>query len=126
MKLFLSNSASEAFNLYKTDAPEVAEKIRVILKDTLLHPAEGIGAPVRLDGVFSGFWQRTFAPGEIIVYSFDDAGVKVASIGKADKAFKALNLEAYSSEDEKAVMAQMAANRGRDGEPKVGIFWYNR
>ena len=33
-----------------------------------------------------------------------------------------ISVESYSKEDEQSVMGQMAANRGKDGEPKVGIF----
>ena len=32
----------------------------------------------------------------------------------------------FSEEDYASVMALMAANRGKDSEPKVGLFWYNR
>ncbi|MBR4048824.1 MAG: hypothetical protein IKK07_10305, partial [Bacteroides sp.] len=41
----------------------------------------------------------------------------------SDKGFK---LGAFSEDDYASVMALMAANRGKDAEPKVGLFWYNR
>lgn len=126
MKLFFGKSAQEDFDRFKADTPELAEKVKSILKDTLAHPDEGLGAPSRLDGAYSGLWQRTYAPGQIIVYSIAEDRVTVVSIGARERVLDPIKLEAYSKEDEQAVMAQMAANRGKDGEPKVGIFWYNR
>lgn len=126
MKLFLSKSAKQEYETLKSDAPEIAEKIKSILKDTVLHPETGAGIPTKLEGAYSGLWQRNYAPGQVIVYSFNDESVTIASIGARDTALKKVQLESYSTEDEQSVMSQMAANRGKDGEPKVGIFWYNR
>jgi Uncharacterized protein conserved in bacteria len=126
MRLFLSNSAKADFELYKADAPGVAEKIKAILRDILSHPSSGLGGPVELDGPFVDLWQRSFAPGQVIIYSFDDEEVKIVSIGTREGALKKVHLEAYTGDEERSVMDQMSANRGKDGEPKVGIFWYNR
>ena len=41
MKLFLSESARTAFKKYKKEVPDLAEKIKLILKDILLHPEKG-------------------------------------------------------------------------------------
>ena len=118
MKLYFTESAKESFDLYKSDAPDIAERIREIIKDILLHPEQGIGAPVPLTGLYSGYWQRTFAPEQIIVYDIDDDNIRVASIGCREKALNTLTLDPFTVEDEKAVMNQMAANRGKDGEHK--------
>lgn len=126
MRLQLSNSAKADYELFKSDSPEIAEKIKAILKDTLSHPTVGLGNPVELDGPFVDLWQRSYAPGQVLIYSFEDDLVKVVSIGAREVAMKKVFLEAYSDSDEKAVMEQMSANRGKDNEPKVGIFWYNR
>ena len=92
----------------------------------MAHPEAGAGVPTKLEGAYSGLWQRNYFPGQVIIYSFDDESVTVASIGLRDTVLKRIQLESYSEEDEQSVMSQMAANRGKDGEPKVGIFWYNR
>ena len=126
MKLLLSKSARQEYDTLKSDAPEIAEKVKSILKDTIAHPETGAGAPTQLEGAYSGLWQRNYAPGQVIIYSFDDEAVTVASIGSRDTVLKKIQLESYSEKDEQSVMSQMAANRGKDGEPKVGIFWYNR
>lgn len=126
MKLLFSKSAKEEYLILKADAPGIADKVKSILKDMLLHPESGIGTPTKLEGNYSGLWQRTYSPGQVIIYSFKDDTLTVVSIGSRDTALEKVKLESYSDKDEQSVMDQMAANRGKDGEPKVGIFWYNR
>lgn len=126
MKLFLSKSAKQEYDILKSDAPDLAEKVKSILKDTIAHPEKGAGSPTKLEGAYAGLWQRTFALDQVIIYSFSEAAVTIVSIGAKDTALKKIHLESYSHQDEQSVMNQMAANRGKDGEPKVGIFWYNR
>lgn len=126
MKLLWTKSAKESYGLLKTDAPDVAEKVKSILKDTATHPETGFGSPTKLERDYSGLWQRTYAPGQVIIYSFDEDAVTIVSIGARETALQHVHLESYSKQDEQSVMRQMAANRGKDGEPKVGIFWYNR
>lgn len=126
MKLLLTKSASEEYSILKTDSPETAYKIKQLLKDILAHPTSGAGTPTRLDGAYSGLWQRFYASGKVIIYSFDEDSVTIVSIGAKDAAMQKIHLESYSAKDEKSVMDQMSANRGKDREPKVGIFWYNR
>ena len=126
MKLLLSKQAQESLAVYKSDQPDFAARIKAILQDALLHPKEGLGAPVKLDGPYANLWQRTIALNQIILYTCDDDCIKVISIGSKETALAPIHLESYSPEDEKSVMDQMAGNRGKDGEPKVGIFWYNR
>lgn len=126
MKLLWSKSSKESYELLKTDSPEVAEKVKSILKDTIGHPCSGLGSPTKLEGGYTGLWQRTYAPGQVIIYSIDDQAVTIVSIGARESALQSVHLQSYSSKDEKSVMEQMEANRGKDKEPKVGIFWYNR
>ncbi len=126
MKLFLSESARTAFESYKKEVPDLAERIKLILKDILLHPEKGSGSPTRLTGPFSGFWERTVQTGHVIIYSFDSTSVKIASVGPEPQARNAVKLESYSQKEEQSVMKLMAENRGHDTDPKVGIFWYNR
>lgn len=126
MKLLWTKSAKESYGLLKTDAPDMAERVKSILKDTLTHPEKGSGSPTKLEKDFSDLWQRTFAPGQVIIYSYSDEAVTVVSIGAKVSALQNVHLESYSKKEELSVMGQMAANRGKDNEPKVGIFWYNR
>ena len=119
MKLLWTKSAKESYGLLKTDAPELAEKVKSLLKDTLSHPNTGAGAPTKLEREYSGLWQRTYAPGQVIIYSVLEDAVTIVSIGAKEAAFQAVNLESYSKEDEKSVMGQMAANRGKDSDSKV-------
>ena len=122
MKLLWTKSAKESYGLLKTDAPDVAEKVKSILKDTLTHPKTGSGSPTRLEKDYTGLWQRTYAPGQVIIYSSNDEAVIVVSIGARESALQGVHLESYSKQEEQSIMEQMAANRGKDGEPKVGIF----
>ena len=126
MKLLWTKSAKESYGLLKTDAPELAERVKSLLKDLLSHPDTGSGAPTKLEREFSGLWQRTYAPGQVIIYSVLEDVITIVSIGAKETALQNVHLESYSRQDEQSVMGQMAANRGKDGEPKVGIFWYNR
>ena len=126
MKLLWTKTAKDSFELLKADTPEKAERIKVILKDIYAHPDTGSGSPTKLGGSYAGLWQRTYAAGQVIIYSFEEQVVTIVSIGAKEAALQGVRLEAYSSKDEQSVMGQMAANRGKDGEPKVGIFSYNR
>lgn len=126
MRLLFSHSAKASFDVYKSDNPALSDRIKSILKDIVAHPTEGEGNPIALEGAYSGYWTRSFAPDGLIVYSFDSESVKIISIGVSESALAQIKLVAYTEAEEKAVMEQMAANRGKDDEPKVGIFWYNR
>jgi len=113
MKLLFSKSAKQEYDILKADAPALAEKVKSILKETVAHPETGSGAPTRLEGLLSGLWQRTYSPGQVVIYSFDDEAVTIASIGSRETALKKVQLESYSEKDEKSVMDQMSANRGK-------------
>ena len=126
MKLLFSKSAKQEYDILKADAPHTAERVKSILKDTLSHPETGAGIPTKLEGNDSGLWQRLYAPAHVILYSFDSDAVTVVSIGARESALQKVQLESYNPKDEKDVMDLMSGNRGKDGEPKVGIFWYNR
>lgn len=120
MKLLLSKSAKQDYDILKADAPHTAERVKSILKDILLHPETGAGIPTKLEGAYSGLWRRLYAPAHIILYSFDTRAVTVISIGAMESALQRVQLESYSAQEEKAVMDLMSGNRGKDGNPKVG------
>lgn len=130
MKLQFSSKALAAFELVKKNSPELAEKIKLILKDMLLHPAEGVGEPVCLNGEFKDVWQRKISHNEYINYMFNDEVLVVISI-QVNESTKNLEtseikLEGFTEDEYNSVMKLMSSNRGKDSEPKVGIFWYNR
>ena len=112
MKLLFSKLAKQEYDLIKADAPDLAAKIKAVLKEMTLHPDSGSCLPTKLEGIYAGLWQRTYVPGHVIVYSFDKEAVTIVSIGAEARAFNAIHLEAYSSQDEKSVMSQMESNRG--------------
>ena len=130
MKLQFSSKALTTFELVKKNSPELAEKIKLILKDMLLHPAEGVGEPVCLNGEFKDVWQRKISHNEYINYMFNDEVLVVISIqvNESTKNLEAseIKLEGFTEDEYNSVMKLMSSNRGKDSEPKVGIFWYNR
>lgn len=130
MKLQFSSKALTTFELVKKNSPELAEKIKSILKDMLLHPSEGVGEPVCLNGEFKDVWQRKISHNEYINYMFNDEVLVVISI-QVNESTKNLEtseikLEGFTEDEYNSVMKLMSSNRGKDSEPKVGIFWYNR
>ena len=131
MKIDFSPTALNAFQTIKNIDQDKAERIKNILKDAMQHPESGIGDPVALEGKYKGLWQRKISFNEFLYYVFDDESVyvvaikvenEVATVGKESS----FELGAFSEDDYASVMALMAANRGKDSEPKVGLFWYNR
>ena len=130
MKLQFSSKALTTFELVKKNSPELAEKIKSILKDILLHPSEGVGEPVCLNGEFKDVWQRKISHNEYINYMFNNEVLVVISIqvNESTKNLEAseIKLEGFTEDEYNSVMKLMSSNRGKDSEPKVGIFWYNR
>lgn len=130
MKLQFSSKALTTFELVKKNSPELAEKIKSILKDMLLHPAEGVGEPVCLNGEFKDVWQRKISHNEYINYMFNNEVLVAISIqvNESTKNLEAseIKLEGFTEDEYNSVMKLMSSNRGKDSEPKVGIFWYNR
>lgn len=130
MKLQFSSKALKTFELVKKNSPELAEKIKSILKDMLLHPAEGVGEPVCLNGEFKDVWQRKISHNEYINYMFNNEVLVVISIlvNEVTKKIETseIKLEGFTEDEYNSVMKLMSSNRGKDSEPKVGIFWYNR
>ena len=130
MKLQFSSKALTTFELVKKNSPELAEKIKSILRDMLLHPSEGVGEPVCLNGEFKDVWQRKISHNEYINYMFNNEVLVVISI-QVNESTKNLEtseikLEGFTEDEYNSVMKLMSSNRGKDSEPKVGIFWYNR
>lgn len=131
MKIIFSINALNAFQSVKLAEPEKAERIKNILKDAVQHPESGLGEPVALEGKYKGLWQRKISFNEFLFYIFNEESLTVAAI-KVENDLGGANIASsfemgeFSEEDYASVLALMAANRGKDSEPKVGLFWYNR
>ena len=126
MRLEFMPQALETFQRIKSLSPDVYEKLKAAIKDALEHPETGIGLPTPLDGAFKGLWGRTVSHEDGFYYAFDSDRLVVFGISTAIGQTSSFSLESFSDKDYAAVLAQMSANRGKDREPKVGIFWYNR
>lgn len=125
MKLKMLPGALDAYRRIKDSEPAKAERVKLLLSDTLLHPESGKGNPLRLEGEFRNLWQRTLSSGEKVVYRVTTDTILVLSV-VTDGLTSPIKIEEYSDEEYQSVLAQMAANRGHAHDPKVGIFWYNR
>lgn len=80
MKLEFTPNALKCYQVIKNAAPQVAEKIKTILKDTLLHPQTGLGEPTPLDGKFKGIWQRKISYKDFFSYAFNTEKLIVTAI----------------------------------------------
>ncbi len=122
--------ALAAYTALKGSAPSLASKAKTIIIDALQHPAVGVGEPVQLTGAYSGIWRRRLSATDEMYYVFDDTKLIVVSFSFTGTSHRGANsgfsMQAFTADEYAAVMAQMAANRGKDSEPKVGLFWYNR
>lgn len=129
MKLLFTPEALVSYNEVKTAAPHDADRIKDILKDILLHPKTGKGAPEALTGALEGLWSREYGFCRQLVYQILKEEVKVYAIGKnilpGGHTPSEFQQKSYSEEEYSSVLAQMAANRGKGETPKVGIFWYS-
>ena len=122
--------ALDAYKTLKSSNPSLASKVKATIKDALEHPATGIGEPVQLAGAYRGIWMRRLSATDEMYYVFDDAKMIVISFSftgtSPSGANTGFSMQAFTEDEYAAVMSQMAANRGKDSEPKVGLFWYNR
>lgn len=131
MTLEFLPSALEAYKALKSAKPAAAATIKSVLVDALEHPAAGIGEPTQLSGAYNGIWVRRLSPNDELFYVFSDEKLVVISFTSSmtkprEGSQKGFKLQSFSEDEYASVMALMSANRGKDSEPKVGIFWYNR
>lgn len=128
--------ALETYRTLKSVSPERAEQVKVLLKDIVSHPESGEGSPLELQGKYAGVWSRHLSFDEVIYYAFNREKIlvlslSIPSISVSSELFESqtpegIAIESFSDDEYASVMALMASNRGKDSEPKVGIFWYNR
>lgn len=130
MKIRFSPNALNTFQTIKSLDPAKSERIKSILKDAMQHPEFGMGEPIELEGKYKGLWQRKISFNEFLYYVFNDESLTVAAIILENREAAvdmgpSFEMGEFSEDDYASVMALMAANRGKDSEPKVGLFWYN-
>ena len=129
MKLLFTPEALSSFNELKTSNSREADQVKETIKEILSNPSSGNGNPTPLSGALSGLWRRDYAIFRQIVYSFTDEEVKIYSIGKNiltdNETHSEVQQTDYTETEYRNVLAQMEANRGKGGIPKVGIFWYS-
>ena len=123
MTLEFYPAALEVFRKIKDSEPELAEKIKLLLKDVLEHPDSGVGTPVQMSGRYSGVWARKISFKNTLYYVFNEEKVVVLSIKSSSFRFAVntetmpdsggLVIEAFSDEDYSSVLALMQANRGK-------------
>lgn len=120
---FLPN-ALNAYKSLKVNDPVFAAKIKAIIKDSIEHPITGAGAPVQLSGAYEGIWMRRLSVTDEMYYAFDESKLIILAFSfteiQANAAHSGVSLQAFTDEEYASVMSQMASNRGRDSEPKVG------
>lgn len=126
MKLLFTPEALESYQKIKLASQQEADKVKEILKEILLHPEEGQGNPVPLTGALSGLWSREYGIQQQIVYSANKDEVKIYAVGQSiipanQIGSVGLSQTQYSEQEYRSVLNQMAANRGKDEDPKVGI-----
>ena len=129
MKLLFTPEALASYNNLKTSVPREADQAKEVIKDILVHPDTGKGAPQPLTGALSGLWSREYGLYRQIIYQILPDEVKVYAIGKNVLPSSASTTEfhqtSYSEDEYRSVLAQMSANRGKGDMPKEGIFWYS-
>ncbi|MDO5322071.1 MAG: type II toxin-antitoxin system YoeB family toxin [Bacteroidia bacterium] len=128
--------ALESYKSIKANDPDVADKFKSLLNDILAHPETGNGSPIQLQGKYRGIWIRQVSYDNAIYYTFNEEKVLILSLSVPvisgaiapgeNSGRQNLAIESFSENEYASVMALMAANRGKDSQPKVGIFWYNR
>lgn len=136
MTLEFLPKALDTFRQLKERDSGLADRVKAVLKAVLEHPESGIGSPTQLQGKYAGVWVRKISPRDSIYYAFNSEKVLVLSIVSFTSAShisentgigaEGITVESFSEDEYASVMALMEANRGKDYEPKVGIFWYNR
>lgn len=67
------------FNSWNDSDPDVAFKIRDLIKEISRDPFSGIGKPEALKGNFRGWWSRRITKEHRLVYRVDNDSITIAS-----------------------------------------------
>ena len=61
----------------KTDK-KIVKRINTLIKDTMRHPFEGLGAPEPLKHNWTGYWSRRINREHRLVYKANEGGLYIA------------------------------------------------
>ncbi|MCL2511328.1 MAG: Txe/YoeB family addiction module toxin [Bacteroidales bacterium] len=78
--IIFSPEAMEDYHYWKSNSPQMVEKIKRLLTDIAEHPLYGIGKPERLKHQLSGKWSRRIDLEHRIIYTVSDDNVYVLAL----------------------------------------------
>ena len=78
--IIFSPEALEDYHYWKSNFPQVIEKIKRLLTDIAEHPFYGIGKPEKLRHQLSGKWSRRIDLEHRIIYTVSDDEVNILAM----------------------------------------------
>ena len=74
MRIDFSSHAANDYSTWQAQDPAMAARIKLLTREILRNPFEGIGKPEALRGVLSGWWSRRIGRGHRLVYRVTGSG----------------------------------------------------
>jgi toxin YoeB len=78
--IIFSPEALEDYQYWKTNSPQIVEKIKRLLIDIAEHPLYGIRKPERLKHQLSGKWSRRIDLEDRIIYTISDDDINILTL----------------------------------------------
>ncbi len=79
MKILFTKEAWKDFEWFQNKDKRLAKRIKLLLKDILRSPEDGIGKPERLRFQLSGYWSRRISKEHRLVYRVEKKTITVIS-----------------------------------------------
>jgi len=79
MKILFTQEAWKDFEWFMNKDKRLAKRIKLLLKDILRDPENGIGKPERLRFQLSGYWSRRISKEHRLVYKVEKETITVIS-----------------------------------------------
>ena len=79
MKILFTEEAWKDFEWFQNKDKRLAKRIKLLLKDILRSPEDGIGKPERLRFQLSGHWSRRISKEHRLVYKVEKEIITVIS-----------------------------------------------
>jgi len=79
MKILFTQEAWKDFEWFLNKDKRLAKRIKLLLKDILRDPENGIGKPERLRFQLSGYWSRRISKEHRLVYRVEKETITVIS-----------------------------------------------